>query len=78
MWLRVDLLRNVFIRSLRRLFVTASVVPNSPIFVTPMMEALSSSETSVLKRAARRHIPEDGIFLSHRRENLKSYIELTC
>jgi hypothetical protein len=27
--------------------------------------------------ATRRHIPEDGILHSHRRENLKSYIALT-
>jgi hypothetical protein len=30
------------IRSVRRLLVTASVVPSSPILVTPMKEALSS------------------------------------
>jgi hypothetical protein len=44
------------LRSVRRLLVTANVVPRSPILLTLMMEALSSSETSVLTRVTRRNI----------------------
>jgi hypothetical protein len=39
-----------------------------------MMEALHSSETSILTRTVWHNIPEDGILHSHHHENLKSYI----
>jgi hypothetical protein len=38
------------------------------------LEAILSSETSVHTSSTRRHIPEDGVLHSHRRENLKSYM----
>jgi hypothetical protein len=57
-----------------RLQVTANVVRSSQILVTLMMETILFSEMSVLIRATHRNVPEDGIFPSHRRENLKSYI----
>jgi hypothetical protein len=67
------LLSLVFRRSMRRLLVTASVVPISPILVTLMKEALTSYNKSVLTRATRRYIAENAILHSHRRENLKCY-----
>jgi hypothetical protein len=47
--------------TLRASVSTVDAVPSSPILVTLMMEARSSSETFVLYRATWCNIPEDGI-----------------
>jgi hypothetical protein len=73
----VSIYIELFLRSVFRLPVTTNIVPSWPIPVTPMMEAIRSSETLVLTRATRRHILEDDNFHCHSREILKSYIILT-
>jgi hypothetical protein len=71
--------RHTLLRNTEYFIFFANVVPVSPILVTLMMEALSSSETPAFTGATRRKLPEDDIIHSHRRENLKSYvIRLHC
>jgi hypothetical protein len=48
-----------------RLLLVTINVPSSPILVTMMMEALSSSETSILAGVTRLNIPEDGTLSCH-------------
>jgi hypothetical protein len=63
---RVEVSTAVTIKNvLLNLLVNVNVVPSSPILFTLMIEAIRSSKTSVLRRATRRHIPEDGILHSH-------------
>jgi hypothetical protein len=49
--LRMEVPKHRFTYTLQLRLLTANVVPSSPILVTLMMEALSSSETLVLTRA---------------------------
>jgi hypothetical protein len=63
-----------FLHSMRQVLVKANIVPSSPILVTLMMEAPSSSETSVLTRAMWCNILQGTILHSHCRKDLKCYI----
>jgi hypothetical protein len=62
--------------SVLQLLDTVNVATSLLIPSILMMEEVRSSEMSVLTRATRRHITEEEILHSHRRENLKSYIAL--
>jgi hypothetical protein len=68
---------SVLLRSVLQLIVTVNLVPSPLIVFTLTMEAIRSSETSVLTKTTPRHIPEDCSLHSQRRENFKSYIALT-
>jgi hypothetical protein len=58
------------VNSMLHLLVTANVVPRSPILVILMIEAIRSSDTSVLTYVTRGHILEEYILHSHSRENV--------
>jgi hypothetical protein len=55
--------RNVILRSVVQLLATANVVPSSLFLSTLMLEAIRSSEASILTTARWRNISDGGILL---------------
>jgi hypothetical protein len=53
----------VFLRKVFRLLIVVNIVPRSLILINLIMEAIRSSETSVLARSTRLNFPEDVIVL---------------
>jgi hypothetical protein len=84
MWRHVALVRTdvweeriaTIIRVTRISALGTTLAVTSNLF-TQVIESICSSQTCVLWRATRRHIPEYGILQSRRRENLKAYIILS-
>jgi hypothetical protein len=54
------------------LLLTVIIIYSSPVLVSLIMGAISSSETSVLTRATRRNISEEGIL--HREQRFRNWI----
>jgi hypothetical protein len=73
MWRRVDLVwTDVSVERIASICKVEKSASGEHV-ATVKMDLIRSSESSVYTRSTRRHIPEDGILHSHRREDLRSY-----
>jgi hypothetical protein len=73
----VSIIRVTRIGELGTTLAVARNRSSSLILLILMMEALCSSETSVLTSVTRRNIQEHSVLYGHRHEKMKSYIALT-
>jgi hypothetical protein len=64
--------------SVLRSLVTAIVVPNSPILVARMIEAIRSSETSILKEQHGATSKTTAVFIVTALKNIRSYKVSSC
>jgi hypothetical protein len=68
-----NILLSTLFSNILQLLITANIVPSSLILFTLMMEAIHSSETSILTGATQHHSQEDGILHCYSVDQILEY-----